>query len=132
MSSDSFGGSIIQQGMNARAIPANYLIARNGDSCDKQAMNFELMLIIAPIFLLIILGHGLRRGGIPSFEFWNLNDKLVYWVLFPALLFDVMSRLGLSSEQLGDVVIVIYAGLSAGLVFSLLVGWGLQASTIPC
>lgn len=82
MSSNSFRGSIIQQRMNARAIPANYLLARNEDSCDKQAMNFELMLIIAPIFLLIILGHGLRRGGIPSFEFWNLNDKLVYWCCF--------------------------------------------------
>ena len=114
---------MIQQGMNAWAIPANYLLARNGDLCDKQAMNFELMLIIAPIFLLISLGHGLRRGGIPSFEFWNLNDKLVYWVLFPALVFDVMSRLDLTSEQLGDFVIVIYAGLSAGLLVALLVGW---------
>jgi malonate transporter and related proteins len=86
-------------------------------------MNFELMLIVAPIFLLIVLGHGLRRGGFPSFEFWNLNDKLVYWVLVPALLFDVTSRLDVSSELLGDFIIVIYAGLSTAFVFSLMVGW---------
>ena len=33
------------------------------------------------------LASELRRNGIPSIEFWNLNDRLVYWVLFPALLF---------------------------------------------
>ena len=38
----------------------------------------EILLAIAPIFLLIVLGHALRRGGILSIEFWNLNDKLVY------------------------------------------------------
>jgi malonate transporter len=89
---------------------------------DKRPMNFELMLIVAPIFLLIVRAHGLRRGGIPSLEFWNLNDGLVYWVLFPTLLFDVASLLYLSSELLGDFGIVIYAGLSAASVFSLIVG----------
>ncbi|MFT5446796.1 MAG: hypothetical protein ACI9DC_001971 [Gammaproteobacteria bacterium] len=38
----------------------------------------QILLAIAPIFLLIILGHALRRGGIPTVDFWNLNDKLVY------------------------------------------------------
>ena len=54
-----------------------------------------ILLSIAPIFLLIMLGHGLRRGGIPSIEFWNLNDKLVYWVLFPSLLFLKTSTIAL-------------------------------------
>ena len=52
-----------------------------------------LILPIAPIFLLIVLGHLLRRGGIPSLEFWNLNDKLVYWVLFPCLLFNKITSI---------------------------------------
>ena len=56
---------------------------------DKYRM-ITILLSIAPIFLLIVLGHLLRRGGIPSFDFWNLNDKLVYWVLFPSLLFHEM------------------------------------------
>ena len=53
----------------------------------------EMLLAIAPIFLLIVLGHALRRGGIPNIEFWNLNDKLVYWVLFPSLLFYKMATM---------------------------------------
>jgi len=85
-------------------------------------MNFELALIVAPIFLLIVLGHGLHRGGIPSVEFWNLNDKLVYWVLFPALLCDVMARLEFSSGLIGEFAVVIYAGLIAAFIFALFVG----------
>jgi predicted permease len=38
----------------------------------------QILLSIAPIFALIVLGHVLRRNGIPSLEFWNVNDKLVY------------------------------------------------------
>jgi len=52
----------------------------------------NVFLPIAPIFALIVLGHLLRRGGIPNVEFWNLNDKLVYWVLMPALLFYKVSQ----------------------------------------
>jgi len=40
-------------------------------------------------------------GGSPSVESWNLNDRLVYWVLFPALLFDVTARLEFSSGLIG-------------------------------
>lgn len=47
----------------------------------------EIFTAIIPIFALIVLGYILKRNGIPSLEFWSLNDKLVYWVLFPALLF---------------------------------------------
>lgn len=79
-----------------------------------------ILLSIAPIFLLIVLGHGLRRGGIPSVEFWNLNDKLVYWVLFPSLLFFKTSTIALSGELLGDYAVVILGGFAGAVAFSLL------------
>lgn len=83
----------------------------------------DILLAIAPIFVLIVLGYGLRRGGIPSFEFWNLNDKLVYWVLFPALLFHKMATMDFGSSPLGGFALVVYAGLGAAVVFALLAGW---------
>lgn len=52
----------------------------------KQHM-LGILFSIIPIFVLIVLGYILKRNGIPSLEFWSLNDRLVYWVLFPALLF---------------------------------------------
>lgn len=74
---------------------------------------------IAPIFALIILGNILRRNGIPSIEFWNLNDKLVYWVLFPALLLKSTSTLDFSGALFGSFAMVILAGLGAAVAFSL-------------
>ena len=65
---------------------------------------------------------GCTGGGIPSVEFWNLNDKLVCWVLFPALLRDVMERLEFSSGLIGEFAVVIYAGLIAAFIFALFAG----------
>lgn len=66
-----------------------------------------IFLAIAPVFALIMMGYGLRRGGIPSTEFWNLNDRLVYWVLMPALFFAKISAADLSwwSGRLCDVAL---------------------------
>ena len=82
-----------------------------------------ILLSIAPIFVLMLLGHGLRRSGIPSLEFWNLNDRLVYWVLIPALLFNNMSSMSISADLLGGYSIVILGGFAAAFCFGLMMSW---------
>ena len=42
---------------------------------------------LAPVFLLIALGWLLRARGFPGAAFWPAAERLVYFVLFPALLF---------------------------------------------
>ena len=42
---------------------------------------------LAPVFLLIALGWLLRARGFPGEAFWPAAERLVYYVLFPALLF---------------------------------------------
>jgi len=79
----------------------------------------DIFLSIAPIFLLLVLGYGLRRGGIPSVEFWNLNDRLVYWILFPALLFSNTSTIDLSGDLLSSFAVVIYCGFGSAVLFAL-------------
>ncbi len=79
----------------------------------------DVFLSIVPIFLLIVLGHGLRRGGIPSFEFWNMNDKLVYWVLMPALLFSKISTTQLEAGLVGSFAVVILGGFAVAVGFAL-------------
>ena len=79
-------------------------------------------LAIAPIFLLIVLGHLLKRGGIPNVEFWNLNDKLVYWVLMPALLFDRTSTADLSPSLVGSFAVIVLSGFLAAGLFGYVVG----------
>lgn len=77
-----------------------------------------IILAIAPVFALIVLGYGLRHRVIPSPEFWNLNDRLVYWVLIPALFFSKISAADLNGG-LGDYAFLLYAGFLA----SVLSGW---------
>jgi malonate transporter len=78
-------------------------------------------LAIAPFFALILMGHGLRRGVIPSVEFWNLNDQLVYWVLMPALFFTKKSAADLSCG-LGNYAVLLYAGFFAAIFCGWLFG----------
>ncbi|WP_170765103.1 AEC family transporter [Ruegeria lacuscaerulensis] len=75
---------------------------------------------ILPIFLIIALGLALRKGGIPSTDFWNLNDKLVYWVLMPCLLFTKISLAPVEATSLGLYSITILGGFIATLLFGLI------------
>ncbi len=78
-----------------------------------------VLISIAPIFFLIVLGYLLRRNGIPNVEFWNMNDKLVYWVLMPALLFHKTSTIELSPALVGSYSVVIIGGFFAALLYGL-------------
>lgn len=78
------------------------------------------VLAIAPIFAIIALGYGLRRGGIPSFDFWNLNDKLVYWVLMPALLFNKMSTAAFDASLVGGYAMVILGSFAFAATLGLI------------
>jgi len=76
---------------------------------------------ILPIFIIIALGLALRKGGIPSVEFWNLNDKLVYWVLMPCLMFNKISVASLGETPLVPYAATILGGFFAALIFAILV-----------
>lgn len=78
-----------------------------------------IMISIAPVFVVIVLGYLLRRNGIPNIAFWNLNDKLVYWVLMPCLLFYKTSTIEISFDLVGSYAVVILGGFFTALVFSL-------------
>ncbi|GGE57373.1 AEC family transporter [Actibacterium pelagium] len=81
---------------------------------------------IAPVFLLIVMGYGLRRGGIPSTEFWNLNDKLVYWVLMPALFFAKISAADLGGD-LKNLATLLYPGFFVAILLGAAIGMAVAA-----
>lgn len=92
-----------------------------------------IALSIAPIFLLIVTGYALRRGGIPSEEFWTLNDRLVYFVLMPALFFVRISEADLSDPDLIPFTATLYAGfftaIAAGTAAALVLRFGAPQAT---
>ena len=47
---------------------------------------------LAPVLIIILLGYGLRRSSMMSDAGWAGMEKLAYFVLFPALLVNTLSR----------------------------------------
>jgi len=52
---------------------------------------------LIPVFLLIVLGYGLRRTFLKHDMMWTGLEQLIYYVLFPALLIDSLARAHLAS-----------------------------------
>ena len=77
-------------------------------------------LLLLPDFLLIALGAGLRRARMFDAAFWRGLERLVYFVLFPALLFRALAT---STLSLGDASRLVVAGTLftlAGMALALL------------
>jgi len=94
---------------------------------------FQIFILISPVFLLIVLGNVLRRIRVPDLSFWEVNDKLCYWVLIPALLFHFISQVSLSSEMLYIYGIIVLAGFvvtfSASVLLGKLIGYPAEVWT---
>lgn len=71
-----------------------------------------LFIAILPVFLLIIVGSLLQRWRFPFDGFWQGVDKLVYWCLFPALLFTKTSVIDFSNPMLLRYGIVLVSALA--------------------
>ena len=81
----------------------------------------DILVSILPVFVIIAIGHVLRRNSIPGDEYWNYADKLVYWLLFPALLFYKTSTIEFSTQLVGPFALVLLGGFGvAALVSALL------------
>lgn len=77
-------------------------------------------LTIVPIFLLILLGAVMRRWFGLRDEFWPQLDRLIYYILFPALLFHTLSHftidVGAATPMLGVAALYMGAGILLGLL----------------
>lgn len=77
-------------------------------------------LLILPNFVLIVLGLALARRFGYRIEFWSGLEKLVYYVLFPALLFRSLAVAKIDFAQTGWLVAAACAFTVAGFLLSLL------------
>jgi len=81
----------------------------------------DIFYSISPVFILIVLGNLLRRNGIPSDFFWGLNDKLVYWILMPSLLFNQLSQTNFAPNIFTNYAMVILSGFIVVILLSILI-----------
>lgn len=75
----------------------------------------SILTSLIPVFLIIICGYGFKKSGFPGDDFWPGTERIVYYFLYPALLFS--SSAGASWEFF-SVAHMVWAILTAMFVMS--------------
>lgn len=79
----------------------------------------SLVLALLPDFALIVLGALLRRVLHLGDHFWNGLEKLVYYVLFPALLFNGLLKAHIDWSAAAPMLAVAGAAMAGSMVLGL-------------
>lgn len=98
----------------------------------------QSLLLLLPDFTLILIGALLRRYVVFPDGFWSGVEKLVYFVLFPALLFNALANVRIDALAMLPLVVaglgVLFSGFVLGLAGRPLMGLGSMAfaSRLQC
>jgi malonate transporter and related proteins len=76
---------------------------------------------LAPVFLIIALGWVLKRRGLPAAPFWPEAERLVYFLLLPALLFLTTAGSDLSGFRVLPVTLALIVAILATAAATLLI-----------
>lgn len=79
----------------------------------------QTILLLVPDFTLILLGAGLRRWLHLTDTFWNGVEQLMYYVLFPALIFSVLTEVPIDFNATGPLLVTALAALVGGMLLAL-------------
>jgi malonate transporter and related proteins len=77
-------------------------------------------LLLIPDFATILLGAALRRWMPLNDDFWTGMEKLIYYVLFPALLFNALIRTRIDFITAGPLVLGGICAVGTGILLGLL------------
>ncbi len=78
--------------------------------------------LVAPVFLIIILGYFLKKIGLINDTFVSLSSKVVFTVALPALIFTEVSKLSLNEVLDLKILAFVYSGT----IISFLLVWFLS------
>ena len=92
-----------------------------------EAMS-DIISTITAVLLLVFFGQVLWRRQFVPVLFWDGLSKICYWILFPCLLFDLVSTIQLDAPFLVPFGLTILVGSAVAVIFGLLSGWFLNAS----
>jgi len=79
----------------------------------------SIALLLLPDFSLILLGYALRRTMQLGDHFWSGMEKLVYFVLFPALLFNALTRTHIDFSAAAPLILSGLLAMLAGMALAL-------------
>ncbi|KXS37403.1 MAG: malonate transporter [Halomonadaceae bacterium T82-2] len=75
---------------------------------------------LGPLFLLILLGALLGWRRLPADTFWPAMERLIYFLLFPAMLVSTLATADVSRVPIAQVATVLLGGIAA---FAALLWW---------
>ncbi len=81
---------------------------------------------VGPIFALILIGWALRRAPWLPEPFWLGAERVVYWVLFPALLTTSLGAIDWAKLPVPGIAVAVVGSLLAMTVLSLAVSMALR------
>ena len=70
-------------------------------------MNISVLDTLLPLYLIISLGYLFRQRDFPSLNFWDGVEKLVYFILFPALIFSNLARADVNPALISQILFAI-------------------------
>jgi hypothetical protein len=71
----------------------------------------DIALALAPVFLLILIGHVMRRRDWVTDAFWRPAEGLTFYVFFPSLLIGKIARADLAGLQLAPMLAALVVGV---------------------
>lgn len=66
---------------------------------------------LGPLFLLILLGAAIGYGRWPNATFWPQMERLIYFVLFPAMLVSTLATADVSQVPVGRLALVLLGAM---------------------
>jgi malonate transporter and related proteins len=78
----------------------------------------QSFIALLPVFIVILVGYGLRRSGLIAEEHWIAVDHVCYYVLFPAIIFKEIAAADFSNVPVWSMALAMILGIST--MFALL------------
>jgi malonate transporter and related proteins len=76
----------------------------------------QSFLALLPVFIVILVGFGLRRSGLIAADHWSALDHLCYYVLFPAIIFKEIAAADFSHVPVWLMALAMMLGISTMFV----------------
>ncbi len=78
----------------------------------------QSFIALLPVFIVILVGYGLRRSGLIAEDHWTAVDHVCYYVLFPAIIFKEIAAADFSNVPVWSMALAMILGIST--MFALL------------
>lgn len=80
----------------------------------------QILDALGPLFLLILLGALLGRLELPGGDFWPRLERLIYYLLFPAMLVGTLAEAEIARVPVTRLALALLGGM---LLFAILLWW---------